>query len=97
MQTKVKTEKKNTAKPLSENQLICKIEAGIPIPGAHAGAGRKAIYPLDDLEVGESFFVPGGTHKSMATPINVFRGKSHGQKTIASRLVEGGIRVWRTK
>lgn len=95
MQTKVKTEKKNTAKPPSENHLIYKIEAGIPIPGAHAG--REAIYPLDDLKVGESFFVPGGTHKSIATHINVFRGKNHGQKTITSRLIEGGIRVWRTK
>ena len=95
MQTKVKTEKKNTAKPLSENQLVCKIEAGIPIPGACGG--REVIYPLDDLEVGESFFVPGGTHKSMTGPIQAFRGKNHGQKTIASRLVEGGIRVWRTK
>jgi hypothetical protein len=40
------------------------IESGIPIEKAdRKGNARKSKYPFDDLEVGESFFVPATDEK----------------------------------
>ena len=52
----------------------------------------KKKYPWNDMEVGDSFFVPEADGKG-ASPAHRRRyGEEH-----VTRQVEGGIRIWRTK
>ena len=39
------------------------IDKGVPLPSKKI-TGPKALYPWDDLEVGDSFFVPGEDPKA---------------------------------
>ena len=72
------------------------IEKGIPIP-APAG-GRPAVYPLEGMDVGDSFFIPlPEGKKPQGTQSGVARAaRRFADKTFSSRKVEGGIRIWRT-
>jgi hypothetical protein len=77
---------------------MIEIENDIPIP-PKAG-GRKALYPLVDMEIGQSFFVPCKPGKTAAQTRNNMVGSiySYTKKTgarFATRVVDGGIRVWR--
>lgn len=68
-----------------------KIEKGVPIPTWHDK------YPLRDMEVGDSFFIPLSNDKKKNTSArNVLWqcSKPLGIK-IATRTVDGGMRVWR--
>lgn len=64
------------------------IEKDIPLP-------PRAIYPLQRLAVGESFFVPGRTARSFVGNIAHARIKTGFQYT--SRTIDGGVRVWRVR
>jgi hypothetical protein len=86
---------------------MIEIESGIPIPvkGTTRGnpnSGRKAIYPFRDMAVGDSFFVPalnGRTPQQVRNGITgaiAFHTKAHPGRRFASRIVEGGVRIWRT-
>ena len=72
-----------------------KIESGVPIPN-EARSGRTK-YPLDRLQVGNSFFVPTTALKKAQNLRATFsvRAKKKGIK-IVSIADETGIRVWRT-
>lgn len=68
-----------------------KIEKGIPVPAK--GTGRASMYPWDDMEIGDSFFVKG--KKSSALSATTKRiAKTRGFK-FTVRQLEGGVRVWR--
>ena len=86
---------------------MIEIESGIPIPvkGTTRGspiAGRKAIYPFRDMAVGDSFFVPVKNGKTPQQTRNGITGtisyhtKTHPGRRFVSRIVEGGVRFWRT-
>ena len=66
-----------------------KVEKGIPAP-----APREVVeYPYDDMEVGDSFFVEGGTLNKLC-----YQNRKAGIRLDAKftvRKVEGGVRVWR--
>ena len=66
-----------------------KIDKGVPVP---AGA-RYQKYPFKSMEIGDSFFVPGGTNKTHGS-ITSGAQKALGHK-YTIRQVEGGLRVWR--
>ena len=69
-----------------------KIEKDIPLPGR----GTRAIdwSPLlDRLEVGDSFQLPAAAKSSVGTAMKAFKDSTG--KVLASRKVDGGIRVWR--
>ena len=76
------------------------IETNIPLPTGTRGAPAK--YPLADMHVGESFFVP-----CEGAECKVWRGRLNGtvarfckanpDMKFAIRSVDGGLRVWRTK
>lgn len=78
-----------------------KIEKGIPKPPA----GRKRIYPLYDMDIGDSFFVPRNgkpldvVMRKMSATISVAQRKSG--RVFSCRMVpdegrkQGGVRVWR--
>lgn len=67
-----------------------KIESGIPIP-AHG----KSKYPWLDLEIGQSFEVPGAKHSTLGSSASL-AGKRYGRKFTA-RATGSGVRVWRTE
>ena len=86
---------------------MIEIESGIPIPvkgttRGNSNSGRKAIYPFRDMAVGDSFFVPTKNGKTPAQTRNGVTGSisfhtiAHPGRRFASRLVEGGVRFWRT-
>ena len=67
-----------------------KIEKAVPVP-PKKGGGRAPKYPYRDLEVGDSFFVPG-----IKTTGASDAGKRLGLK-FTQRRVDGGMRVWRVE
>lgn len=73
------------------------IEKNVPMAErGSAHRGRPAKYPWAEMEVGDSFFSPsdGATAATMRAGAQK-AGKRLGF-TFAVRLVEGGVRVWRT-
>lgn len=74
-----------------------KIDKGIPLPPRYATA--KLRLPLAQLEVGDSFLVPRPVeenknfHKNLTSRVCTY--SKHTGKRFATRVVEGGIRVWR--
>lgn len=66
------------------------IEKGVAIPRG------RGMYPFRNMEVGDSFFVPGATAKNLSTCACQFSARhGHGWK-FSVRTVDGGVRVWRT-
>jgi hypothetical protein len=63
------------------------IEKGIPIPTARR---KWDDYPFDEMEIGESFFVPGSTSTAIAAV-----GNRHKPKRFTARKENDGVRVWR--
>jgi hypothetical protein len=57
---------------------------------------RVKKYPIPDMKIGDSFLVPKQElHRNLAQSVrNV--ASSHKMK-VATRTVEGGVRVWRVK
>ena len=90
-QSKQKSESKPNGSRAS-SYGIWTIDTNIPIPKPRSG--HKAYYPWKELEIGESFFVPG---KRKAT--GAYRIKDcETRKFISERRVEDGVegvRVWR--
>ena len=72
-------------------------QTGVPIPDQN-GRGGTPKYPLRDMPVGASFFVPGGTHAKLNGAFAPHRraGKAFLTRTVTENGVKG-IRVWRTK
>ena len=77
------------AKPVLASASEFVIEKNVPIPLGHAAAK----YPLREMEIGDSFFVPG-IGKASDFSASYMAGKRLGRK-FTIRAVEGGIRVWR--
>ena len=70
------------------------IDRGVPMPPVR---GNKIIYPFDDMEVGDSFFVPNVEHGDI-TPQIAYRRRTRGwARKFTTRKENGGIRVWRTE
>lgn len=72
-----------------------KIEDGIPIPQR----GFTKVYPFGDLAVGQSFLVPtdeASKKRARVSSAANMHGKKHNSR-FATRIVEGGVRVWRVK
>ena len=71
------------------------VENDVPVQEAR-GRGRPAKYPLEELEVGDSFFVP----KRAAAKVSMTaRAKKLGITVAKRTVVENGVtgtRVWRT-
>lgn len=67
-------------------------------PASHPGSGgRPATFPFADLEIGQSFFVPGKTSAEMLNVAGQFRRRNWG-RFVARKWVDDGVqgaRVWR--
>lgn len=66
------------------------IEKGIAPPGARA----RFYYPLADMEIGDSFFVPG---KGFGIWAHFSRRAKRLGIELATRVEGTGVRVWRVK
>jgi hypothetical protein len=66
------------------------VETGIPIP--RSASGPKGLYPWRDLKVGDSFFIPNCKESVRGS---LSQGAKRFNIKIATRTVEGGVRVWR--
>lgn len=78
---------------------IIEIEKGIPVPSKYHEKAPK--YPLDKMDVGDSFFleiVNGKKHSSLVQTITRYK-KDHPGVDFTTRKITKplGIRVWRTK
>lgn len=72
------------------------IEDGIPLPQKR-GRPSSSMYPIRDLEVGQSFFIEGGTKATDKACRYIAKTAGF---SIATRLLKQGVvpglRVWRT-
>lgn len=82
------------AKPKLVTETEFKIDKGIPLPPPAKG-GRNGKYPWREMEVGDSFFMPGaarsGAPQYLAGQRTGFRFSSRG-------VIENGVkgrRIWR--
>ncbi len=70
----------------------------IKIEHDHAMPAKRntRLYPFDEMEVGDSFFIPEADHalQSSAASAAYTWGKSN-KKKISKRAVTGGTRFWR--
>lgn len=70
-----------------------KIETTVPLAANGAGAPRK--YPIYDMAVEQSFFVPGEDTQGNAAQSARMYGRRVGKK-FSARTMDGGVRIWRT-
>lgn len=73
------------------------IETDVPAPPLSHG---NAKYPWEKMEVGNSFFVPGGSVDTIQKAGRAWADRNHGGKFICRKAVEdglAGVRAWRIK
>jgi hypothetical protein len=73
-----------------------KIDKGVPVPPLTQG--RRMKYPFRQMEVGDSFFVPGvKTSSGFSGCLHGVRKSTGWTFTCRSRVEDGvqGVRVWR--
>jgi hypothetical protein len=68
-----------------------RIERGVPIPARRNPRG--SMYPFAEMEIGDSFFVPDGTTKTISAAAQYFT-KNLGRR-FTVRTIDSGVRVWR--
>ena len=76
------------------------IEKNIPAPNEHDYRGGRKIYPLPEMDIGDSFFVPFGEkdQKKLANSIlGCARKDRHKGKKFTTRTDVNGVRCWRIK
>ena len=75
------------------------IESGIPLPPPQRPTGRppgvRNYYSWRDMNIGDSFLVPGGTKDYVGRSARAARDRLGYE--FALRYVEGGVRVWRVE
>ena len=72
--------------------MAFEIEKGVPLPKS-VQRGWTGKYPWRQLEIGDSFFVPGKTTNDIGGTVTIAR-RTTGFKLV-TRSVEGGVRIWR--
>ena len=72
------------------------IKSGIPIPPVTRG-GVVSKYPLKDLKVGDSFFLPKAKAKRVGTTIYAIARRLGIKVTVRQHVFEGasGVMTWR--
>ena len=74
------------------------VEKDIPVPEK---SSRDRKYPLDQMEVGDSFLVPTDPAMTVsklqkkASASVAYAHRTLGGRRFVTRQVEGGVRVWR--
>ncbi len=75
---------------------LYRIEKDVPIPARGYGrrGGTIPRYPWNDMEIGDSFFIPNPITQDYISGARHYAQRGLKRKFI-TRIVEGGIRVWR--
>lgn len=76
------------------------IEKGVPYPDASIPRGGARKYPLNEMGVGDSFFVPTkdrSVGKRLSSSCVSFSRTRFPKRKFSVRLVKDGYRVWRVK
>lgn len=82
---------KATVHKLDAREFDDSIQKGIPIPPKRNGPVSKYRGRMERLEIGDSFFIVGGTRHAasgVAKQLGI---------TIETRAIGNGMRIWRTK
>ena len=66
-----------------------RIERGIPLPPS---SGRRRLYPLDSMEPGDSFLIPGAESTSECR--GVYSAAENLGVQVRLQTEEEGVRVW---
>lgn len=80
---------------------MIKIDKGIPVP--FPTGGRSFVYPFEDMEVGDSFFVQGKTSDQLTNAAAHYRKKNgwgfsaRNVEESVDEITKKGARIWRTK
>lgn len=74
-----------------------KIEKGVPRPRR----GRAAVYPWDNMEPGDSFFVSCADEKRRSRQMSLYSAGCNWLKrnrspswSVSTRQEDGGVRIW---
>ncbi len=80
------------------------VEKNVEVPQILRDQERPRKYPFNEMDVGDSFFIPSGTHAAeningkttprVSSAAHNY-GKIHGQKFTIRKQPCGGYRVWR--
>lgn len=72
------------------------IAKGIPMPSRNSGSRRTPRFPVKSMSVGDSFLIP---ERDVTAHVRqaVRSAASYYKRRVATRVVKGGIRVWRVK
>jgi len=79
--------------------MTFKVEKGVPLPSRGPYRRKESPYPLDGMEVGDSFLVPCKEGEKTATVrarIRHYCRRNSTDSKYAIRVLPEGIRVWRT-
>ncbi len=68
------------------------IEKGVPLSDARKTTRLK--YPFPDMEIGDSFCVPGDRRNTLSVAASLY-GKRNGLKFTVSCQGDGRVRCWR--
>lgn len=69
------------------------VEENHPIPAQSLPRGRKEKYPWSQMSVGDSFFVEGGSIKTIVSAAAKAKGRTG--SVFVARPDGTGVRVWR--
>jgi len=79
------------------------IRTGVPLPENGRGRGKACVYPFAGMAIGNSFWLPcneGQSANALQRKVsNAARAwqRNHPPAKFATRQVDGGVGVWRTK
>lgn len=83
--------------PVTNEQNAIKVDRGVPLPDSYRES--RAKYPWGSLNLGDSFFIPGGKVETFYS-LTASASRKHKCKYIARKWEENGtagVRVWRIK
>lgn len=80
---------------MSEAQFEIRDDIPLP-PKATGGKNGVSKYPFADLQIGQSFLVGPDGKVAIRSALTAFR-KKHPTLGFATRVVEDGVGIWRTK
>jgi hypothetical protein len=83
-------ENRRLSRPKNRRQTTLKFETGIPIPPARTSEGNG---PWAALEIGQSVLIPRRGRRAGSNMVHYLK-KRYGF-ACKSRVVEGGVRIWR--
>lgn len=85
--------KRAPSAPFRIDVSTVQIDKGMPMPGRKSPMDWTPL--LGRLEVGDSFLLPGAGKSAIGAAMKTFKDSTG--KVLASRKVDGGIRVWRVE